>query len=60
MALDPGELDLVADRLPPDMAVDLKDPRLTIVHDDIRRFLNTTDAVFDLIIINAPDRITLV
>jgi spermidine synthase len=55
VALDSGELELIEYHLPPDMAEDLKDRRLTIVHDDIRRFLNTSDAEFDLIIINAPD-----
>ena len=55
VALDPGELDLISDRLPPDMAADMKDKRLTIIHDDVRRFLNQTEATFDLIIINAPD-----
>ena len=56
VALDPGETELVAAHLPEDLRSDLIDPRLTVVHDDIRAFLAGTETgPFDLIVINAPD-----
>lgn len=55
LALDPDETQVAARYLTPEMAEDLKDPRLTIVHQDPRRYLTQTGDVFDLIVINAPD-----
>jgi len=56
VALDPAETRLTAGYLPPEMASDLQDPRLRIIHDDLRRYLSSSEGgAFDLIIINAPD-----
>ncbi len=55
VALDPAETALAASYLEESQVKDLQDPRLTIVHDDVRRYLSLTDDVFDLVIINAPD-----
>ena len=55
VALDPDETEMIVSHLPPDQARDPADPRLSIIHDDIRRFLDRTTEVFDLIVINAPD-----
>ncbi|MEW5722670.1 MAG: hypothetical protein AB1896_06160 [Thermodesulfobacteriota bacterium] len=56
VALDPAETRLAAGDLPPEQAADLADPRLTIIHDDLRRFLGRPDPIpFDLIVVCAPD-----
>ncbi|MBF0528275.1 MAG: hypothetical protein HQK55_03175 [Deltaproteobacteria bacterium] len=56
VVLDPFETDLVYKYLPPEMARDLSDPRLTIIHSDPRRYLaKPMEPTFDLIVINAPD-----
>ena len=56
VALDPDETGLVARHLTPDQARDLDDPRLRIVHDDLRRYLARAEGPsFDLIAIMAPD-----
>ena len=55
VSLDAEETDLVRRHLPREMAQDLEDPRLTIIHDDLRHYLTLTSDTYDLIIINAPD-----
>ncbi len=56
VALDPAETALTADSLSPEQAAGLRDPRLRIIHDDLRKYLGSpAGGPFDLIIINAPD-----
>ena len=56
VALDPTETALAARHLTPDRSADLHDQRLTLVHDDLRRFLDQYGGErFDLIVVNAPD-----
>ena len=55
VALDAEETSLVRRHLPPEMEAALKDPRLTIVHDDLRHYLNQSNQTYDLMVINAPD-----
>jgi hypothetical protein len=55
--IDPRLLDLGRD-LHPDHPYD--DPRVTIVNDDGRAFLERTDQTFDLILFALPDSLTLV
>ncbi|MBW2061689.1 MAG: hypothetical protein JRI95_09025 [Deltaproteobacteria bacterium] len=54
VGLDPAATGLISDHLTPSLAQDLKDPRLTIISEDFRRYLTiTTEPPFDLIVINA-------
>jgi spermidine synthase len=55
VALDAEETGLVRAHLPPDMDRDFDDPRLTVIHDDLRHYLGSTSDTFDLMVINAPD-----
>lgn len=56
VALDPAETSLVASHLSLAQAKDLTDPRLEIIHNDLRRYLAKPGGEpFDLIIVNAPD-----
>lgn len=56
VALDRAETEMISGHLPREQAKDLTDPRLKLVHDDLRLYLTATgDPAFDLIIINAPD-----
>lgn len=56
IALDPAETELTRKHLGKKLVEDLKDPRLTIIHDDVRRFLQESSLdPFDLIIINTAD-----
>ena len=56
ITVDPDETGLATEYLPPEMARDLADPRVTIVHADPRRALADRNFdPFDLAIIAAPD-----
>ena len=56
---DTRMLALLVSRLPPDDAAALRDPRVSIVSDDPRRFLAASREAYDLVLVLEPDPITL-